>query len=84
MDYIKVTAKNEKKKFQTLIQPIRIYCQDRILEFVKEKYVIFIMKSGKKNEVMEGIELSYQERIRTLREMIDRLHDKQAKRKGKK
>ena len=55
MDDIKVFAKNEKEQ-EILIQPIRIYNQDRGMEFGIEKYAMLIMKSGKR-ETAEGIEL---------------------------
>ena len=39
------------------------------MEFGIEKYVMLIMKSRKKKEITEGIELPNQKRIRTLGEM---------------
>ena len=42
---MKLFAKNE-KELETLIQTIRIYSQDRRMEFSIEKYAMLIMKSG--------------------------------------
>ena len=46
MDDIKIFGKNE-KELETLIQTIRIYSQDIVLEFCIEKCALLIMKSGK-------------------------------------
>ena len=47
MDDIKLFAKNE-KELETLMQTIRIYYQDREMEFGIEKYSMLIMKNGKR------------------------------------
>ena len=54
MDNIKLFAKNE-KELETLIQIIRIYNQEIGMEFGQEKWVMFIMKSGKR-QIIERIE----------------------------
>ena len=66
IDEIKLLAKN-KKELKTMIQTIRIYSQDTGMEFGIQKSSMLIIKSGKR-ETTEEIELSNQERIRTLRE----------------
>ena len=66
MDDIKLFAKNE-KELETLIQAVRIYSQDRGMEFAIEKCAMLIMKSRKQHKT-EGIEIPNQNRIRTLRE----------------
>ena len=66
MDDIKLFAKN-KKELETLIQAVKIYSQDRGMEFGKEKCTMLIMKS-RKQHIMERIELPNQEKIRTLGE----------------
>ena len=66
-DDIKLFAQNE-KEWETLIQTFRIYSQDIGMEFGIDKYAMLVIKSGKRH-ITEGIELSYQEKIRTLREM---------------
>ena len=58
--------KNE-KELKILIQTIRIYSQDIRMEFGIEKYVILIMRSGKR-QITQGIEQPNQEKISTLRE----------------
>ena len=65
MNDIKLFAKNE-KGLEILIQT-RIYSHDIGKEFVIEKWAMLIMKSGKR-QIIEGTELSNQERIRTLGE----------------
>ena len=50
MDDIKIFAKSE-DRIETLIQTLRIYCQDIGKEFGIERFVILIMKSGKRVEV---------------------------------
>ena len=60
---IKLFAKYE-KELETLIQAVRIYGEDRGLEFGIEKYAEPIKKSGKR-QMTEGIELPNQEKIRT-------------------
>ena len=59
-------AKNE-KELETLIQVVRIYSDETGIEFDIEKCAMLIMKSGKR-QMMEGIELPNQGKIRTLRE----------------
>ena len=66
VDDIKLFAKNE-KELETLIQEVRIYCQNPGMEFSRENCTMLIMKSGKQ-QMMEGIELPNQEKIRTLEE----------------
>ena len=58
--------KNE-KELETLIQADRIYSQDIGMEFGIEKYVMFVMKSGKWH-LTDGIELPNQDKIRMLAE----------------
>ena len=64
MDIIKVFAKN-KKELETLIQTIRIYSQDREMEFGIEKCTMLIMRC-RKTQITEEIELANEERIWTL------------------
>ena len=45
MDDIKLFTKNE-KEWETLIQTVRIYCQDIEMEFGTEKCAMLVMKSG--------------------------------------
>ena len=66
MDNIILFAKNV-KELETLIQAVRIYDQDIEMEYGIEKCAMLIMKSGKW-QLTEGIELSNQGKIRTLRE----------------
>ena len=63
MDDIQLFSNNE-KKLETLIQTKKMYSQDIGMEFGIEKYAMLIMRSGKR-QIMEGIEQSNQERIRT-------------------
>ena len=67
MDDIKLFAKNEKKKMETLIHAVRIYSQDIRMEFGIEKCVMLVMKSGKRHLTRE-MELPNQDKIRTLGE----------------
>ena len=53
------------KGLETLIKIIKIYNQDTGTEFGIEKFIMLIIKSGKK-EITGGIELTNQEIIRTL------------------
>ncbi len=46
MNDIKLFAKNE-KELETLIHAVRIYSQDRGMEFGIEKSTMLVMKSGK-------------------------------------
>ena len=48
MNYIKLFAKNEK------VLELRIYSDDRGMEFGKEKYAMLIMKSGKRHDRRNG------------------------------
>ena len=66
MDDIKLFDKNE-KELETLIQSVRIYDDDIGMEFGIERYTIVLMKIGKQ-QMMEGIELPNQGKIRTLEE----------------
>ena len=66
MDDIKLFAKNE-KELASLGQTKRIYTQDIGIKFGLEKCFMLIMKSGK-SQIIEGIELPNQERIRILGE----------------
>ena len=65
-DDIKLFAKNE-KELETLTQVKRIYSQDIGMEFGIEKLTMLIMRS-EKQQIIEGIELPNQERIRMLGE----------------
>ena len=64
MDVIKVFTKNE-KELETLIQTIRIYSQDRGMEYGIEKSTMLKMRN-RKRESTEKIELPNQKSIRTL------------------
>ena len=66
MDDIKLFAKNE-KELGALIHTVRIYSQDIRMEFGIEKCALLVMKSGKRH-LTDGIELSNQNKIRTLAE----------------
>ena len=55
MDDIKLFAKNE-KELETLIQAVRIYSQDKGMEFGIEKCTMLVMKSGKRH-LTDGMEL---------------------------
>ena len=66
MDDIKLFAKNE-KEMESLIHAVRIYRQDIGMEFSIEKCVILVMKCGKWH-ITDGMELSNQDKIRTLAE----------------
>ena len=66
MDDITLFAKNE-KELEILIHTIRIYSQDIGMEFGIEKCALLVMKSGKRH-LTDGIELSNQDKIRTLAE----------------
>ena len=69
MDDIKLFAKNE-KELETLIHAIRIYSQDIGMEFGIEKCALLVMKSGKRH-LIDGIELTNQDKIRTARRKRD-------------
>ena len=64
MDDIKIFVQNEIAQ-ETLIHKIRIYIQDKGIEFDIVKCAMLEMKSGKR-ETTEGIELPNQESIRIL------------------
>ena len=64
MDDIKLLAKNE-KELETLIHKIRIYSQDKGMEFGIEKCTLLVMKSGKQH-LTNGIEQPNPDKIRTL------------------
>ena len=66
MDDVEVFAK-KKKKLETLIQTIKIYSQDTGMEFSIEKYIIHIMKKGKR-ETIKGTELPNLKSIKILGE----------------
>ena len=66
MDDIKLFAKNE-KELETLIHTIRIYSQDRGMEFGIEKCAMLIMKNGKRH-MTDGMELPNHDKIRMLEE----------------
>ena len=61
VDDMKLFTKNE-KELETLMQPVRIYNEDMVMEFGIEKCAMLIMKSGKL-QMMEGIELPNQEKV---------------------
>ena len=66
MDDIKLIEKNE-KELETLIHAVRIYSQDRGMEFGVEKYAMIAIKRGKRHQT-DGMELPNHDKIRTLRE----------------
>ena len=66
MDGIKLLVKKE-KELETLIQTIKISLYDIEMEFGIEKCDMLIMKN-RKRQMIEGIQPTNQERIRTLRE----------------
>ena len=66
IDDNKLFAKNE-RELETLIQTVRIFCQDIGMEFGVEKCAMLVMKSGKWH-MTEGVELPNQLVIRTLGE----------------
>ena len=66
IDKIKLFAKNV-KELEILIQAIRIYNQDIGMEFDIEKCTMLIMRRGKR-QMIEGIELTNQEKTRMLQE----------------
>ena len=65
MDDIKLYAKNEKGQVN-LIQTVRIYNQNIVMEFGLEKCVMLVMK-GSRRHLTNGMELPNQDKIRTLR-----------------
>ena len=56
-----------KKELETLIHEVRIYSQDIGMEFDIEKCAMLVMKSAKRHLTV-GMELSNQDKIRTLAE----------------
>ena len=64
MNDIKLFAKNE-KDLETLIETVRIYCQDIGMEFSIEKCAMPVMSSGKW-DMSEGVEQTNPVIIRTL------------------
>ena len=66
LDDTKLFAKNE-KELETLIKTEKMYSQDIGMEFDIEKFVMLVMKSGKRYKT-EGVELSNQVKIRTFGE----------------
>ena len=66
MDGIKLFAKNE-KELETLIHAVRIYSHDIGMEFGIEKCANIVTKSGKRH-LTNGMELSNQDKIKTLAE----------------
>ena len=66
MDDIKLFSKNE-KELETLIHVVKIYSQDIRMEFGIEKCTMLVMKIGKRR-LTDGMELSNQDKIRTLAE----------------
>ena len=67
IDDIKLFAENE-VELETLIHTVRIYSQDKGLEFGIEKYALIDMKSGKWL-LTDGIELPNKDNIRTVTEI---------------
>ena len=67
MDDIKLFAKNE-KELETLIYAVRIYSQVIAIECDIEKCAILVMKSNKKKQLTDGMELPNPDKIRTLGE----------------
>ena len=59
-------SKND-KELETLIQAVKIYCEDMGMEFVREKCAMLIIISGKR-QMTGGVELPNQENIRMLGE----------------
>ena len=62
MDDVKLFAKNE-KELEALIHAVRMYSQNKGMEFGIEKYAMLVMKSGKRH-LTDEIELSNQHKIR--------------------
>ena len=59
----KLFAKNE-KELETLIHAVRIYSQDRGMEFGIEKCSMLVKKNGKRH-MTDRMELPNEEKIRT-------------------
>ena len=66
MDDINLFPKNE-NELETLMQAVRIYSQDRGMEFGIGKCAMLVMKSAKRH-LTDGTELPNQVKIRTLEE----------------
>ena len=66
MEDVKLFAKNE-EKLETPKQTVRIYSDDKRMEYGIEKCAMLIMKSGKRQKT-EGRELSNEEKVRTFGE----------------
>ena len=64
MDDIKLLAKIVWER-ETLIHAVRIYSQDREMEFGIEKCTMLVMKKRKRH-LIDGMELTNQDKIRTL------------------
>ena len=62
MDGIKLFAKYEKKKMETLIHAVRIYSENAGMEFVVEKCAMQVMKSGKRH-LTDGMELPNHDKL---------------------
>ena len=57
----------QEKELKTLIQGVRIYSQDIGMELCIKRYIMLIIRSGKRH-MTEVIELPNKEKIRTLGE----------------
>ena len=66
-DDIKLFTKRE-KQLETLLQEVRIYCEDLGMEFGIEKRAMFKRKIVK-TQMTEGIKLPNQEKIRAIEEI---------------
>ena len=65
-----MTSKNLQKnenELETLVHIVKIYSQDRGMEFGIEKCAMLVMKSGKQ-QLTDGMEQPNQDKIRTLAE----------------
>ena len=67
MDDIKLFEKKNEKELKTLIHAVRIYSQDRDMEFGIEKCAMIVMKSGKRH-LTDGMKQPNLDKIRTLPE----------------
>ena len=69
LKYILMTSNylQKGKELGTLIHIVRIYSQDKGMEFGIEKCALLVMKSGKRH-LTDGIELPNQDKIRKLTE----------------
>ena len=66
IDGIKLFVKDD-KELETQMHAVRIYIQDIRMEFAIENCAMLVMKSGKRY-LPDGMELSNQDKIRTLKE----------------